>query len=104
MEERRKNPRLNVSFPVECSLLTKKDYFYTVSKDISASGAKILTNDFVAKNQMLKLNINFIDKVLGLKGTVIWCNREPALERYSAGVKFEELNEEDRKYLSSFAG
>jgi len=101
MDERRKAPRVGVSFPVECNILPAKDYFYTVSKDLSVSGVKIITNDFLARNHFLKLNINLIDNVLGLKARVAWCNKERAVDRYSAGLEFVEIDEQNRQYLSS---
>jgi hypothetical protein len=104
MQEKRKNQRVGVSFPVECNLLSGHNYFYTVSKDLSSSGAKILANEFMVKNQTLKLNINFVDRVLNLKGKVIWCNREPSFERYTAGIEFEEVSKENKDYLVSFLG
>jgi hypothetical protein len=101
MDERRKNPRLEVSFPVECDAILKKKYFYTVCKDLSVDGIKILSNEFIAKNQDIKLNINLVDKVLGVKGKVMWCSREPVIERYAAGIRFEEISDDNKKYLSS---
>jgi hypothetical protein len=102
MQEKRKNQRINVSFPVECNLPSTRSYFYTVSKDLSISGTKILTNEFIARNQTLKLNINLVDRVLNVRGKVVWCNREPSLERYSAGIEFEGISRENKDYLNSF--
>lgn len=101
MDERRKNPRAYVSFPIECNLLPKGDYFYTVSKDLSIGGARILSNEFISKNNCLKLNINFIDKVVDLKAKIVWCNKERVAERYAAGLEFQELSDENKRYLYS---
>ena len=54
--ERRGAERVGVSFPVECNLLTKRGYFYTVSKDLSQTGARIISNDFLAKGNPLKIS------------------------------------------------
>lgn len=100
-DERRKNTRAHVSFPVECSLLTGKGYFYTVSKDLSLGGARIISNEFLLKDNQLRLNINFIDKVMDVKAKVVWCNKERTVDRYSAGLEFVDVPEESRKYLNS---
>jgi c-di-GMP-binding flagellar brake protein YcgR len=102
MREKRKHPRIGISFPVECKVLPSKDYFYTVSKDLSTGGAKILSSDFLVKDDSLKLNINLIDKVLSVKAKVSWCTKEDSSQRYSTGLEFVELTEPDRDELVKF--
>ena len=102
MDERRKAKRINVSFPVECKNLLARNYFYTVSKDLSLGGVKILTNEFVPVNNLIKLNINLIDKVINLKAKVSWCNSEKISDRYSTGLEFVEVEELDKWELSNF--
>ncbi len=102
MDEKRIYPRIGVSFPVECKALPARNYFYTVSKDLSLGGARILSNEFMAKDDLLKLNINFIDKVLSLKAKVIWCNRDRASERYSTGLEFVEMADKPKEELFGF--
>ncbi len=99
--EKRKNSRSPISFPIECSILRGKDYFYTVTKDLSVGGVRILSDAFLTKNNCLKLNINLIDKVMGLKAKVVWCNKERVSDRYSAGLEFVEMPEENKNYLNS---
>lgn len=100
MSERRVFPRVNISFPIECSPLSQKSYFYTVSKDLSMGGVKIITNDFLPRNDSVKVKINLIDQVVGVKAKVAWCNKERISERYSAGLEFMEINAENKKALS----
>ncbi len=100
--ERRKFPRIRVSFPVECKLLPAQDYFYTVSKDLSLCGAKIVSNEFIAKNEVVKLSLNLINKILDVKARIVWCSRERAADRYSAGVEFVEVGRSSRDDLSAF--
>lgn len=100
-DEKRRNQRSSISFPIECNVLPGKDYFYTVTKDLSVGGVRILSDDFLSKNNCLKLNINLIDKVLGVKAKVVWCNKERACERYSAGLEFLEIADDCKNHLSS---
>lgn len=102
MEEKRKNPRVDVSFPVECKTLPARTYFYTVSKDLSIGGVKILSNDFLPKNNLLKVNLNCINRVFDFMAKVIWCNKEPASDRYTAGLQFVEASLTDREELADF--
>ena len=102
MAENRKFPRAGISFPIECRPLPEKNYFYTVSKDLSLGGVKIISNQFLPKNDTLKVSINLIDKVLDLKAKVAWCNQERMSDRYSAGLEFVETSEQSKEKLISF--
>jgi|TARA_B100000315_G_C14410802_1_gene510885 c-di-GMP-binding flagellar brake protein YcgR len=101
MMERRKTPRTSVSFPVECNILPERSYFYTVTKDLSVGGVRIISNKFISKDNVLKLNINFIDKVISMKAKVSWCNENRASDRYLAGLEFLEIGKEPQRYISS---
>lgn len=102
MVENRRFPRIQVSFPIECRSLLSRSYFYTVSKDLSLVGVKIITNEFLAKNDLLKININLINKMVNLKAKVAWCNKERASERYSTGLEFVEISPINREEISVF--
>jgi len=102
MRERRQYRRVNVSFPVECKVLHQRGYFYTVSKDLSIGGARILSDKFLPKGNLIKVNINLINRVVGLKAKVAWCNKERIAERYSAGLEFLEMDERNKETLVSF--
>jgi len=102
MQERRKYQRIDVSFPIECRAIPSTHYFYTVSKDVSQGGAKIVTNEFIPKENLLKVNLNIIDKVLNLKAKVTWCAKERLSDRYSTGLEFVEVNEPTKEELKDF--
>jgi len=104
MDERRKAPRADISFPVECDVLPANSYFYTVSKDLSNSGAKIITDHFIPKGNTLKMHINIIDRVVAVKGKVAWCNKERTADRYTAGIEFLEINKTHSGALSKLLG
>lgn len=104
IEDRRQHPRLNVSFPVECKTLPSSNYFYTVTKDLSLGGARILNNSFISKGHTLKLDLNIIDRVVRLKAKVAWCNKERASERHLVGLEFIEMSNSIRQHLSQFLG
>lgn len=100
--ERRRDSRVGISFPVECNLAAKKDYFYTVTKDLTTTGTKIISNDFLIKGIMVKVNINLIDRMLNVKARVAWCNREKYADRYTAGLEFTEITENGKRVLKHF--
>ena len=101
-EERRRFPRIGISFPVECNLAPKKSYFYTVSKDLSSGGLKILTDTFLAKGSTIKINLNLINQLVPAKARVAWCNKERFGDRYAVGLEITEINQRGRQELSTF--
>lgn len=102
MREKRKYSRVNVSFPIECKTLPSRKYSYTVSKDLSLGGVKILANDIIPKDDRLKLSVNLIKNVLNLTARVAWCSKERLSDRYLAGLEFLDLNLAAKKMLADF--
>lgn len=100
--ERRVQPRIHTTFPVECDKLPQRKFFYTVCKDVSLSGAKIISFEFLPKDHSLKLIINLIEKIVQVKAKVVWCNKDRNSERYTAGLVFIELNEDGKQTLTKF--
>ena len=102
MHERRESPRATISFPLECRLLPERTYFYTVSKDLSLTGARIISDKFIPKDNLLKININLISTMIDIKARVVWCNRNRVSERYCAGIEFIEVNQPKQKKIAGF--
>ncbi|MBD3246644.1 MAG: hypothetical protein GF333_06485 [Candidatus Omnitrophica bacterium] len=102
MKEKRSFPRVNVSFPLECRPLPDRKYFYTVSKDLSSGGVRIVSNKFMPKDHPVKVDINLIDRVVSVKARVAWCNKDRFGDRYHAGLQFVDMNENRAKDLSCF--
>ena len=98
--DKRKHPRVEISFPVECTSVAEKNYFFTVSKNISQGGVKIFSDAFLPKGSKVKLNLNLISKVITSTAKVAWCNKERASDRYSAGLEIVEINEENKQELA----
>lgn len=102
MIEKRKNPRISISFPVECNYLPFKTYFYTVCRNLSKGGTSIFSDNFLPQGKSLKLNINLIDRIITAKAKIAWCMKNRASERYSAGLEFTEINSESKRELENF--
>lgn len=103
MEEKRVEPRVGVSFPVECTVLpNRRKIFYTVSKDLSSGGVRVVHEEFLAKGKDLKVNINLIDDIAEVKAKVMWCNKTAHADRYYLGLKFMEINDSNKRALRYF--
>ena len=102
MEERRRNPRVDASFPVACNMLSTGRYFYTISKNLGLGGVRILYNKFIPRDSALKVNVNLIGRVVSLKAKVVWCNKQRIADRYAAGLEFVEVNKRNQRDISQF--
>jgi c-di-GMP-binding flagellar brake protein YcgR len=102
MEEKRKYPRVAISFPVECDIYAERNYFYTVTKDLSLAGIKIIAYNFLPKDYLMKIKLNLIDKILDLRVKVAWCNQMRISDRYAAGLEFMEITPQQECDISQF--
>ncbi|MCF7874067.1 MAG: PilZ domain-containing protein [Candidatus Omnitrophica bacterium] len=107
MEEKREYFRYKLSFPAEYQPMNSSQHSYTVTKDLSLGGVKIVSDDFVAKGQTLKLKINLIKQIFNFKTKVAWCNRKRFSDRYHLGCEFVEVPQfhkiKYRKFLNTIA-
>ena len=102
MEEKRRQERIRISFPVRCEGLKSRKTFYTVFKDISTGGLKVISEEFLAVNKSIKFEINLIDTLIRGKGKIVWCNPQTFADRYWAGIQFTEIGQGAKKVLSEF--
>lgn len=100
--ERRKQQREGIAFTIEYSDLNAKEYNYTVGKNLSEGGIKIISENFMAKGDELKVHINFIDKVLNLKARVAWCAKEKWAQRYTVGLQFTQIPQPAKNEITSY--
>ncbi|MFC1514352.1 PilZ domain-containing protein [Candidatus Omnitrophota bacterium] len=102
MDEKRKQQRVKISFPVRCEGLDSRRGFYTVFKDISVGGLKVISEEFLAVNKAIKFEINLINTLVKGKGKVVWCNPQSFADRYFVGLEFTEIGPSAQKTLSDF--
>jgi len=102
MEERRKYPRTEISFPLECKMLPDAGYFYTVSKNLSLAGIKIISDQFIPKDSIVRLHVNFIDMVIDIKARVTWCSKQRTSDRYTVGLEFVEKTDAHELNIAHF--
>lgn len=103
IKERRELGRISISFPIECLTLPERNsIFYTVCKDLSSNGIRILSESFLPEGGNMKININLIDEMAAVKAEVIWCNKEARSHRYYAGLRFMEVSDSNKKHLAHF--
>lgn len=99
--EQRRFPRFHYSIPIKYKQPDKPGPTYTVTRDISVGGMRLLTNSFIPRHTKLGLEVEVPPKnVVNAEATVVWSNRINHSDQYLSGVKFSDLNENDKRNIS----
>ncbi len=102
MNDKRIDPRIDTAFIVKCmDLKEKKKSFYTVIKDLSTGGIKILCEDCLPLGKNFKININMIQENAEACAEVVWYYKVPTSERYCVGLKFFDVNDTNKRKLGN---
>lgn len=98
MKERRTDRRIGVSFPLKCIVLVQKiGFFYTVSRDLSFGGIKIISSRFLPLGTSMKVDINFVHMLSQGEVIVRWCSRQHYTDNYSLGLEFSAVSRKRAK-------
>jgi hypothetical protein len=98
--ERRKLPRMSVSWPV--TLYTAAGEMKGVTRDLTSNGAYIQCRERLKLHEECWLQIGVPHRTLMLKGKVVWSNLvidEGGTEVSHAGLSFIQIESEDRMAL-----
>ncbi len=84
--------------------LPKEKIISTLSKDISASGAKIQSNSFLPVDTPLKIKVTFKNplQIITVFGKVKWIRSRSRDSFYEAGVEFFNTPDEEIKKLAEY--
>jgi hypothetical protein len=102
MEERRKVKRLKEEDELTITVLSggenlpKEKIFYTLSKDISSSGARIQSNSFLPVDTLLNIKVMLKNtpQMISALGKVKWIKSIFADEFFEAGLEFVNISRE----------
>ncbi len=99
--ERRKEPRIEVRWPV--AVLAEHGTIEGETRNISVSGIAIFCDEPLRLNELYRISISPPDHpAVGVSGKVIWSDLygiEDDDTTVGMGVCFVEISEEDRSYL-----
>ena len=101
MQERRKYVRLNIPLEVSYSLQGKEDTRYkSITKNISAGGARFAIEEELPKGAVLNLNIKIPIKSepIPIKAKIVWTKKESGQGKniYDTGLEFIHIPEESK--------
>ena len=101
--DKRNFPRLKAFFPIQYKV--KKKFEGALSKDVSGGGIRFVTEEFIAPNTKLTLQLSLPDiaKPVIVVGRAAWIEKLPHSDKYSVGVEFMKFqDEDDRKAIEEY--
>lgn len=104
--ERRRQPRLNFTEPIQFRRLLKPEEAYSGSlgRDLSAGGLRIQSATPLAKDDRFVLLLALPDspRVIRAISQVIWNSQRSFSSGQEAGLQFIEITSEDRDSIAGF--
>jgi c-di-GMP-binding flagellar brake protein YcgR len=100
--ESRGSSRFWAPHTVRCEDKKAHNPFYTVIKDVSEGGFRMVAESPIAIDTELDIDINLISERFRSSGRVRWCSEKADNGRFSVGVQFSDLSEEQLAKLHSF--
>ena len=102
--ERRRQPRLNFTEPVQFRNLLKADslFYGSLARDLSAGGLRIRSHTPMAKGDRILLLVDLPDfrRLVRAIARVAWQSQLPLEAGYETGLQFIEIEPEDRDSIA----
>ena len=96
-QEKRKFLRLNVYHLVKYRLTSQREWQTAIAsiRDISAGGVCLRTEEKIAKDSILQININFpkLSSPLSCLAKVVWVKKISKANRFETGLEFFEIED-----------
>ncbi len=104
-QERRKIPRIKIRAPVRYQIKSSKSYGAALTSDFSQEGLRFTCDEYVSPQTefVLEVFLAELTRNIHANGRVVWSQRLPHSNRYQLGIKFTEIENEDKKCISEYA-
>lgn len=102
--ERRRDPRLHSHLPIRVHPTGSPRYLDTLTKDLSAGGARVVTDLFfpTASELIVELPLYRHAAPMHSRARVMWTQRIRYSDQYQVGLEFVELAPEHRRDLTTY--
>lgn len=100
LDEKRNFPRIKLHTPLRYQTRGGGEPNNSLSENISIGGISFMTDNFIAPNTCLMLEISILSKFINTVGKITWSAPLPHSDRYILGVRFIEIDSKDKKYLA----
>ncbi|MFH1577593.1 MAG: PilZ domain-containing protein [Candidatus Omnitrophota bacterium] len=101
-KDNRNSQRICVKFPIRYQMKRGGFFASALTQNISLSGLKLNADRFFPSGLNFNLELNILSKVIRPIGRVVWSQALPHSDQYQMGIKFIEVNSNDKNYLSDY--
>jgi hypothetical protein len=101
-EEKRNSSRLNLRIPIAYHIRGKPEFNHTISDNISISGIGCVSQQFIAPETLVMLEINLLSQMLRPIGRIAWASPFAHSDRYRLGIEFLEFTQKEKGSLADY--
>lgn len=99
--EQRRFPRFHYSIPIKYHQQDQAVPAYTVTRDLSVGGIKLLANHFIPRGTGMQIEVDIPRlETINASAKVVWSSRISHTDEYLCGLNFSNLGETDKKNIS----
>lgn len=102
VQEKRKTPRVALRAPICFWAKGTHAFNNTISYDISLGGIGCISDNFIAPQTPVVLEISFFSFLLKAIGKISWASPLPHSDRYRLGMEFLEFDPKDKNILAEY--
>ena len=102
MKNKRKHSRAKISLPIYFQDTNSRKLFYTIFKNISEGGLKLVTEKSLTPGQSILFEMELVSSIVKGEGKVTWSSNERNSEKCVAGIEFTNMDEKAKKALCEF--
>ena len=106
VKEKRRMPRIDARLPLQYKDIQRpiEAYSGTLTRNISESGVRFLTNEFLSifTRLLVEVSVPSFARPIKAISKVAWIQKVPHSNQYNVGAQFMDMTEEDKKQLASF--
>ena len=104
VQERRRFVRITENLQISYEVMSKRMVRDSLTKDVSQAGIRFLTQEFIAKDSLLKIRL-ILEKIpfsFETLARVVWVREVSRSGRYEIGVEFTNISAEAAKQLIDY--
>ncbi len=101
-EEKRHFPRIALKSPLRYQVRGYADFDSAICDNISEGGAGFISNRYIAPATLVMLEINVLSRIVRPVGKIVSSLTLPHSDRNRLGIKFLEMDNNDKHYLHDY--
>ncbi|MBI4708157.1 MAG: PilZ domain-containing protein [Candidatus Omnitrophica bacterium] len=104
LEEKRQFSRLNLHIPVRCQYKSFSKFNFTLTRDISEGGLKLVSEEFIPPKTdlVLEFNLSLEARMIKAVAKTVWIQQMRGSDWYRIGIQFLNINPERKKEIAYY--